>query len=66
MLVLLGKKLPDPPLQLAPVATVKPPLRVATGLFEQSVCAGPAFAVGAGEIVQVTWLLTGLHRPLRR
>ena len=34
-LVVLGSKLPAPPLQITPVATVKEPLKDAAALFEQ-------------------------------
>ncbi len=36
MLVVLGKKVPAPPPQLAPVATVKPPFKAAIGLLLHS------------------------------
>ena len=64
MLVVLGLKLPAPPLHTAPVATVKLPLREATALLAQSVWPGPALAVGAGVMVKVTWPATGLQVPL--
>ena len=37
---------------------------MATVLFEQRLWFTPAFTVGPGVIVQVTWSPTALHRPL--
>ena len=51
MFVVLGSKVPTPPLQIPPVAPVKEPFRVATALLAQSVWSTPALAVGAGVIV---------------
>src|SRR5690606_41479498 len=64
MLVVLGSKVPFPPLHTPPVATVKAPAKVVTGLFAQSERSAPAFAVGAGVMVHVTWSLTAEQRPL--
>ena len=60
----LGLKVPMPPLQVAPVATLKLPASVATALFEQRLWSTPAFTVGAGVIRYVTWSFTALQRPL--
>src|SRR5690606_9174939 len=60
----LGLKVPLRPLHTAPVATVKLPARVAVALFAQRLWSGPAFTVGAGVMVYVTWSLTALQRPL--
>src|SRR5690606_6875305 len=38
--------------------------RVAVALFAQRLWSGPAFTVGAGVMVYVTWSLTALQRPL--
>src|SRR5690606_35293936 len=64
MLVVLGSNVPLPPLHTPPVATVKAPAKVVTGLFAQSTRSAQALAVGAGVIVQVNWSLTALQRPL--
>ncbi len=61
---MLGAKVPLPPLQTPPVATVTLPFKAALALFEQSEMFAPALAVGAGVIVYVTWLLTALQLPL--
>ena len=50
MFVVLGLQEPLPPLQMPPVATVKDPFNVATGLLLQSDWSGPALVVGAGVI----------------
>lgn len=60
-MVVLGSKLPLPPLHTAPVAKVKLPFSEATGLLAQRVWLAPAFAVGAGVIKYVTWSVTALQ-----
>lgn len=64
MFVVLGSKVPPPPLQMPPVATVTLPLKAAFALFPQSTWSRPAFAVGEG--VKVTFILstTALQTPL--
>jgi hypothetical protein len=47
MFVVLGSKVPAPPLHTPPVATVKDPFKVTTALFAQTVRSVPAFAVGS-------------------
>ena len=64
MLVVLGSKVPAPPLHTAPEATVKEPESSVAALLAQSTRSTPAFAVGAGVMVQVTWSLTALQVPL--
>ena len=64
MLVVLGSKLPAPPLQMPPVATVNEPFRGATALLAQSVWSVPALAVGAGVKVMSTLSVTAAQGPL--
>src|SRR5436190_7413181 len=64
MFVVLGSKLPAPPLHTPPVATVKEPASATAALFAQTVRSAPALAVGAGVMVKVTWSLTALQLPL--
>src|SRR5688572_22158803 len=64
MFVVLGSKVPAPPLQIPPVAMVKEPFRLAAPLLAQSVWSLPALAVGAAVIVKVTSSLTALQVPL--
>ena len=64
MFVVLGSKLPAPPLQIPPVATVKDPASATAALFPHTVRSTPAFAVGAGVMAKVTWSLTALQFPL--
>jgi hypothetical protein len=52
-----------PPDQSPPVATVTDPARVTLSLLAQTVCGAPAFTVGAGVMVSVKLLLTGLQVP---
>ena len=54
MFVVLGSKLPLPPLHTPPVAIVKLPFKAATGLLLHSVWSTPAFTVGAGVMLKVT------------
>jgi hypothetical protein len=43
---------------------VNEPFKVTTALFAHTVRSAPAFAVGAGVMVNVTWSLTALQLPL--
>ena len=63
-LVVLGSKVPAPPLHTAPVATVKLPFSCVAALLAHSTLLGPAFTVIGG--VKVTFMLsfTALHTPL--
>ena len=63
-MVVLGSKVPAPPLQMPPVATVMAPLSEATGLLAHNVWSGPALAVGAGVKVTSMLSFTALHTPL--
>ena len=51
MLVVLGSKLPAPPLHTPPVAVVKLPLSTTAALLPHTVRSRPAFTVGAGVMV---------------
>ena len=64
MFVVLGSNVPLPPLQMPPVAIENEPERFTDGAFAHRTRSRPAFAVGAGVIVQVTWSLTALQFPL--
>jgi hypothetical protein len=48
IVALFGLYVPEPPLQIAPVATVKAPFKVMFALLEHTLASGPALAVGAG------------------
>ena len=63
MFVVLGSKVPLPPLHTPPVATVNEPARVTAALFAQTVRSAPAFAVGVGVMMKVTASLTALQFP---
>ena len=64
MLVVLGSKVPAPPLHTPPVATVKEPFKATAALFAHTVRSAPAFAVGEGVMMKVTLSLTALQLPL--
>ncbi len=49
--VLPGVKVPAPPLQMMPAATVYPPFKMAFALLPHSVWSAPAVTVGAGVMV---------------
>jgi len=54
MFVVLGSKVPLPPLHTPPVAMENAPDNPAEALFAQSTRSAPAFAVGAAVMLKVT------------
>ncbi len=54
MFVVLGSKVPEPPLQIPPVAMENAPDNPVEALFAHSTRSAPAFAVGAGVMLYVT------------
>src|SRR5690554_73389 len=59
----LGAYVPNPPLQVAPVANVMVPLKSISALLEQTILFSPASTVGASVNVNTTSSVTGLHVP---
>jgi hypothetical protein len=62
--LLFGLKVPVPPLQIAPVATVTAPFKMIALLFAHTVPFAPAFTVGAGVKVITRLSETWLQVPL--
>src|SRR5690606_35697466 len=62
--VLPGLYRPLPPLHCTPVAPVTVAFSTASALLAQRVWSAPAFTVGAGMMVKVTWSVSARQSPL--
>ena len=61
---LFGVKMPLPPLQVPPVATVTLPFSCTSGSLAHTVRSAPTLAVGAGVKATYRESRTASHRPL--
>ena len=62
--VLFGLKVPPPPVQMPPLATVTLPLSDTAGALAHTVWSAPASTVGGSVKVMVIWSLTAAQLPL--